>query len=116
MLLAEDRVSERGACATVLLARTVYRFVGHRRDDRAVRQRLKELAETRVRYGFSAASDPATAGRLARQTQAHIPDLQGRRLNLRTKRPRRNKTAAHRQQRPLLTGPHQCWQQFARGS
>ncbi|HEU4713303.1 MAG TPA: IS3 family transposase [Pyrinomonadaceae bacterium] len=30
-------------------------------------------------------------------------------LNLRSKRPRRNKTAAHRQQRPLLTGPHQCW-------
>jgi len=31
---------------------SVYRYVGHPRDDRAVRQRLKEIAETRVRFGF----------------------------------------------------------------
>ena len=30
-------------------------------------------------------------------------------LNLRSKRPRRSKMAAHRQGRPVLTGPHQCW-------
>ena len=47
-LLAEYRVSERRACATVFLQRTVYRYLGQRRDDRAVRQRLKELAETRM--------------------------------------------------------------------
>ena len=52
MLLTEYRVSERRACATVFLHRSVYRYVGHPRDDRAVRQRLKEIAETRVRYGF----------------------------------------------------------------
>ena len=46
---------------------------------------------------------------LARQSQTNLPALQGRRADLRSKRPRRDKTAAHRQQRPLLTGPHQCW-------
>ena len=52
MLLAEYRVSERRACATVFLQRTVYRYLGRPRDDRAVRLRIKEIAETRVRYGF----------------------------------------------------------------
>jgi putative transposase len=94
MLLAEYRVSERRACATVLLARTVYRYVDHRRDDRAVRQRLKELAETRVRYGF-----PRLQILLRREgwrdnhkRTYRIYKEEG--LNLRTKRPRRNKTAA----------------------
>ena len=61
MLLAEYRVSERRACATVFLQRTVYRYLDQPRDDRAVRQRIKEIAETRVRYGFRAHSDPAAA-------------------------------------------------------
>jgi putative transposase len=53
MLLAEYRISERRACATVFLHRSVYRYVDQPRDDRAVRQRMKEIAETRVRYGFN---------------------------------------------------------------
>ena len=53
MLLAEYRVSERRACATVFLQRSVYRYLDQPRDDRAVRQRMKEIAETRVRYGFN---------------------------------------------------------------
>ena len=53
MLLAEYRVSERRACATVFLQRSVFRYVDQPRDDRAVRQRMKEIAETRVRYGFN---------------------------------------------------------------
>jgi putative transposase len=108
-LLAEYRVSERRACATVFLQRTVYRYLGRPRDDRAVRQRIKEIAETRVRYGF-----PRIQILLRREgwrdnhkRTYRIYKEEG--LNLRSKRPRRNKTAAHRQQRPLLTGPHQCW-------
>ena len=53
MLLAEYRVSERRAWATVFLQRSVYRYLDQPRDDRAVRQRMKEIAETRVRYGFA---------------------------------------------------------------
>jgi arginyl-tRNA--protein-N-Asp/Glu arginylyltransferase len=36
----------------VLLSRWVFRYVEHRRDDRAVRQRIKQIADARVRYGF----------------------------------------------------------------
>lgn len=108
MLLAEYRVSERRACATVFLQRSVYRYLG-RRDDRAVRQRMKEIAETRVRYGFNRIHIlPRREGwRDNHKRTYRIYKEEG--LNLRSKRPRRNKIAAHRQQRPLLTGPHQCW-------
>ena len=44
--------SQRRACATVLLQRTVYHYVGHPRVDRAVRQNIKEIAASQVRYGF----------------------------------------------------------------
>jgi len=102
-------VSERRACAVVLLSRSVLYYVAHRRDDRAVRQRLREIAETRVRYGF-----PRIQILLRREgwrdnhkRTYRIYKEEG--LNLRRKRPRRSKAAAHRQQRPVLTGPHQCW-------
>ena len=108
-LLANYRVSERRACAVVMVWRTVFRYVEHQRDDRAVRQRIREIAETRVRYGF-----PRIQILLRREGW---PDNHKRTyriykeegLNLRRKRPRRSKTAAHRQERPVLTGPHQCW-------
>lgn len=108
-LLADYQVSERRACAVVMVWRTVFRYVEQQRDDRAVRQRIREIAETRVRYGF-----PRIQILLRREgwqdnhkRTYRIYKEEG--LNLRSKRPRRSKTAAHRQERPLLTGPHQCW-------
>jgi putative transposase len=61
MLVAEHRVSERRACATVFLHRSVYRYVDQPRDDRAVRQRLKEIAETRGALWLRTHSHPAAA-------------------------------------------------------
>jgi putative transposase len=109
LLLAEYRVSERRACATVFLHRSVYRYVDQPRDDGAVRQRMKEIAETRVRYGFNRIHVllRREGWRDNHKRTYRIYKEEG--LNLRSKRPGRNKTAAHRQQRPLLTGPHQCW-------
>ena len=108
-LLAEYRVSERRACATVVLHRSVYRYMDQATDDRAVRQRMKEIAETRVRYGFARIQIllRREGWRDNHKRTYRIYKEEG--LNLRSKRPRRNKTAAHRQQRPVLTGPHQCW-------
>jgi putative transposase len=102
MLLAEYRVSERRACATVFLQRSVYRYLDHPRDDRAVRQRMREIAETRVRYGFARIHIllRREGWRDNHKRTYRIYKEEG--LNLRSKRPRRNKTAAHRQQRPLL--------------
>ena len=93
----------------MLLARTVYRYGAHRRDDRAVRQRLREIAETRVRYGFERIQILLRREGWPDNHKRTYRIYKEEGLNLRSKRPRRSKAAAHRQQRPLLTGPHQCW-------
>jgi hypothetical protein len=48
-LLEGYRVSEHWACSVVMLSRTVFPYIEHKRDDRAVRQRIREIAETQVR-------------------------------------------------------------------
>ncbi|WP_159189102.1 IS3 family transposase, partial [Klebsiella pneumoniae] len=70
---------------------------------------IREIAETRIRYGC-----PRIHIQLRREgwpvnhKKTHrIYCLEG--LNLRKKRPRRHVSAAHRQQRPVLTGVDQCW-------
>jgi putative transposase len=79
------------------------------RDDQAVRQRIKEIAAVRVRYGV------ARIHVLLRREGWCDNHKRVRRiyreegLNLRHRRPRRNKAAAHRQTQPSLTARNQCW-------
>ena len=44
-------ISERRACELAGLQRSTHRYVGHPRDDRALRDRLRELAEKHRRWG-----------------------------------------------------------------
>ena len=44
-------LSERQVCRALRICRATFRYVCHRRDDRAVRMRLKELAGARPRFG-----------------------------------------------------------------
>lgn len=46
------RVSERRACRVVGVARTSYRYRSQAADQTALRLRLRDLAATRVRYGY----------------------------------------------------------------
>ena len=53
MELREDyEVSERRACRLLVLHRSVCRYESRKKDDRALRMRLKELAYARPRYGY----------------------------------------------------------------
>jgi putative transposase len=45
-------VSERRGCEVVGIWRSSHRYCSHRKDDRALRMRIREIAETRVRYGY----------------------------------------------------------------
>lgn len=58
--------------------------------DELLRMRMREIAATRVRYGF---------------WRVYIEEQ----LNLRTKRPRRNRSGAHRLERMNSGGPNQVW-------
>ncbi len=109
-LIEQYRVSMRRVCRVCLTARSVIYFkLRGPRDDRAVRARIKEIAETRLRYGI------ARIHVLLRREGWHDNHKRTRRiyleegLNLRHRRPRRNKAAAHRQTPLLLTLPNECW-------
>lgn len=77
--------------------------------DSAVRQRMREIAEVRIRYGFQRILI------LLRREGWHdnhkrvyrIYKEEG--LNLRSKRPRRNRMCAHRETYPEVSSFHQCW-------
>src|SRR5258706_16104849 len=102
MLLAGFRGSGRRACAVVLLSRWVFRYVEHRRDDRAVRQRTREIAESRVRYGFPRIQILLRRGGSRANPKRTYPIYKEEGLNLRNKPPRRSKTAAPRHEGPAL--------------
>ena len=92
----------------MMQSRTVYHYRS-RRDDRALTRRIREIAETRIRYGCQRIHILLRReGWLVNHKRTHrIYCLEG--LNLRTKRPRRHVTARHRNQRPSTTAVDQCW-------
>ena len=45
-------ISERRACRTVRCARDTYQYQSHRNPRTALRQRIREMAQARVRYGY----------------------------------------------------------------
>lgn len=80
-----------------------------RRDDRAITMRIREIEETRIRYGCSRIHiQLRREGWLVNYKKTHriyCPDG----LNLRRKRPRRHVTAMHHQHRPVLDHVDHCW-------
>ena len=101
--------SVRRGCGLLMQSRTVYHWQS-RRDDRAITLRIREIAETRIRLRLPAYSYSAVAGKAGLlTTRKHTGFTVWQSLNLRKKRPRMHVSAAHRQQRPVLTGIDQCW-------
>ena len=89
--------------------RSGWYYKAHRREDRPVRQRIKEIAAARVRYGmWRIYTLLRREGFKDNHKRVHrIYKEEG--LNLRSKRPKRKRSAAHRLERPELSNLHQCW-------
>lgn len=108
-LVEAYKVSVRKACRAVLLYRSAWYYKEHRREDRPLRERMKEIAAARVRYGmwriFILLRREGWKDNHKRVHRIYKEEA----LNLRSKRPRRNKSAAHRMERPENTSLHQCW-------
>ncbi len=103
------RVGVRRACAVLECSRTSYYYKSIKVDDPALRQRIREIAEMRVRYGYQRIyvlvrreGWPVSHKRVYR-----IYCEEG--LQLRRKRPKRRVSAAHRHKRPQAERLDQCW-------
>ena len=93
----------------VLIHRSVWYYKAHRRDDMAIRRRILEISQVRVRYGVERVFVllRREGWRDGFNRIYRIYKEEG--LNLRTKRPKRRRAAAHRQERPELSRINQCW-------
>lgn len=108
-LISDYRISLRRACEVSLLSTSVWYYKHHRPDDSPLRLRIKSIAETRVRYGIERIvvllkregwrDNPKRIYRIYKEEG----------LNLRVKRPRRCRAAAHRSERPVFSNLHDCW-------
>lgn len=108
-LITNYRVSNRRACDVVLLHRSAWYYAAHRRlNDGPLRKRIREIAEVRVRYGmwrvFTLLRREGWKDNHKRVYRVYKEEG----LNLRSKRPRRSKSAAHRLERPLLSSLYEC--------
>jgi putative transposase len=108
-LLDAYRVSVHRACGVVQLHRSAWYYQTHRREDKPLRQRIREIAATRIRYGmWRIYVLLRREGFTDNHKRVHrIYKEEG--LNLRSKRPRRNKAAAHRLERPENNQINHCW-------
>lgn len=103
------RVSKRRATGLVDVSRSYSYYQPHPREDRAERARIREIAETRIRYGmWRIHTLLRREGWLINHKKTHrIYCEEG--LNLRRKRPRRSVSAAHRLERLEASNINECW-------
>lgn len=102
-------MSERRGCAALRFDRTTHRYRPRRPDQAPLRQRIREIAETRVRYGYRRIHVLLRQeGWEANVKRVHrLYRLEG--LNLRAKRPRRHVTAARRIDRLPAKRANEVW-------
>lgn len=108
-LLTDYRVSERRACDVLKVHRSVYRYRSIADDQAALRMRIKEIAAVQIRYGYKRIH--ALLRREGYETNHKRVYLlyceEG--LNLRRKKPRRNKSAVNRRSRVEPARPDERW-------
>jgi putative transposase len=108
-LMDNYRVSVRRDCSLMLIGSSVYYYRSRGWDDTPLRNRIREIAISRVRYGCRRiyillrregwTDNHKRVHRLYREEG----------LNLRAKRPRRLNSGAHRLERSVGSGLHQVW-------
>jgi putative transposase len=92
----------------MMIGHSMFYYKAHRREDAPLRRRIKEIAETRVRYGHERIYTLLRREGWEDNHKRTYRVYKEEGLNLRSKRPRRSKAAAHRLDRPDLTELYQC--------
>lgn len=108
-MISQYKVSIRRACRLLHIHHSVYYYQHHRREDRPVRARIKEIAETKIRFGlWRVYTLLRREGWPDNHKRVHrIYKEEG--LNLRRRRPRRSKTGAQRMDRLPAVQLYQCF-------
>ena len=104
------RVSVRRACSLIMISTSVWYYRPNKqRDESLLRKRMRDIAEVRVRYGFwRIFTLLRREGFIDNHKRIHrFYCDEG--LNLRSKRPRRSRSSAHRLDRIALLGINQSW-------
>lgn len=102
-------VSVNRACRCVLLARSMYYYCANKRDDTLLRLRINEIAKTRVRYGFWRIYILLKREGFTDNHKRVYRIYKEEGLNLRSKRPRRNRAGAHRLERVENSSLNKVW-------
>lgn len=108
-LIQDFRISQRRACRVVEQKRTTFLYQAKPRDNRMLTLRIKEIAEVRLRYGmWRIFTLLRREGWKVNHKRVHrLYKLEN--LNLRSKRPRRNRAVSHRLDREQASSLHECW-------
>lgn len=93
-IVASHGYSERKACQVTRQLRSTQRRPSTRDSRTAFRQRMHEIAATRIHYSYR---------------RVHVMLYREEGLVLRTKQPRRRKMIVHRQARPTPQRPNEAW-------
>ena len=102
-------VSERHACRAIRVPRSSHRYRSIKNPDTPLRMRLRELAATRIRYGYRRMYIVLRreGWRVNHKRVYRLYCEEG--LHLRAKRPKRRRMAAHRANRPEATSMNESW-------
>lgn len=108
-LVQQYKVSIRRSCSLVMIYHSVFYYKHHRREDQPLRNRIREIASTRIRYGhwrvYTLLRREGWKDNHKRVYRVYKEEG----LNLRSKRPRRSKAGAHRLERPENNSLHAYW-------
>ena len=104
------RISMRRACSLIMISHSVWYYVPNKkRDESTIRRRMREIAEVRVRYGFWRIFTLLRREGFTDNSKRVYRIYKDEGLNLRSKRPRRSRSSAHRLERIEVLGINQSW-------
>jgi putative transposase len=103
------RASLTQTCALLKMSRSLYAYKSVARDASALIMRIKEIAATRVHYGYRRVHVMLRREGWQDNVKRVYRLYQGEGLSLRLKRPKRNKSARLRQPKHLVSAMNQIW-------
>jgi len=103
------RASERHACRVLLMVRGTYRYQSHQEPWTELRMRIREIAQSRVRYGYRKIRVLLNREGWAVGKHLVYRLFKEEGLALKKRPQRKRKNVRHREERFIATAPNQAW-------